>query len=474
MHAFQLRRVEKRMDPHPKGDPEASSFSEALRARAGGTARPGGPASTSIQSLQLMHPGGTKAVRGRSVDALAPVESAILVALDSARRDDARCRAEMDPTGKFSAFHFTKTQEAKARMEAIAEESDTGQGEGQEKRLSEQRAKFGLPSPSKIQRSPLLGVIRSYNQVAKGEWVYLVVAHAVLCLFRRVGGTIFSLVLTIMRFVTLEKSSDDYPFAIIMFISTLFCAFFVVYGVWREQPFSLLVYIVATIVVLVYVIMNFVSSNQREVQTIEGTPKLLRLVVTSCLSAYLIPVGFYYAYRYWDSQKFIYDLVGPEPRRMRALNVFFAFQSLLWFDLLVELSLEVMIMRHGILGLDHKEVLVLAVGCVLSIGMRLLGYLAVRYENPKLCLVYAVLGLLPLGYVISLFYDAYETLDPSSTIYKTILFTGSVMLVMKVILLWMVFLSYRNFGMGILQWVYGDPVVRQTNVKGVVEFKDGE
>ena len=326
-----------------------------------------------------------------------------------------------------------------------------GQAEG--KSLSEQYAEFGLPVPEKTQRSRVFGVIRSYSQVTGGEWVYLVVAYI---------GTLVSLGLTVQRFATLEKDSDDFTFAIVLFLNTLFCAFFVAYGVWKEQPFSLLVYIMTTFLVLIYVIMNFASGSVPDVATTNGIIKLVRLIVTSALSVYLISAGLFYVYKYCDSEKFIYDLIGPEPGRKRALKLYFAFQSLLWFDLQIELSLEIMIMREGVVKFTEKEILVLAIGSVYSVVMRYVGYLAARYESPRACVFYAVSGLLPIGYVVFLFYDVQATLTASSVIYKIVLFTGSMWLGVKVLLVWVLYRLYRHFGMGIRHWVYGDPVVPES------------
>ncbi|CAG0892159.1 unnamed protein product [Darwinula stevensoni] len=81
----------------------------------------------------------------------------------------------------------------------------------------------------KARWSSSFGVGRPCDRVAKGEWVYLVLA---------LGGAVFTLALTVVRFATLERSSDDYTFGIVTFVNAVFCVFFVVDGVRKDGRYN--------------------------------------------------------------------------------------------------------------------------------------------------------------------------------------------------------------------------------------------
>jgi magnesium-transporting ATPase (P-type) len=143
----------------------------------------------------------------------------------------------------------------------------------------------------------LLGKIRSIKNFKWMEWSFILIGVVILL---SVGG------LSIERFVyfsTHNYSNDsnvsshscdsnfdeclsstcetwicmtDFTFVILVLVNVVICCFYAVDSLLREQKFEMLAVCIATIVISLYIIVNFITNGPEEEQ---GPVRILRLVL---------------------------------------------------------------------------------------------------------------------------------------------------------------------------------------------------
>lgn len=100
-----------------------------------------------------------------------------------------------------------------------------------------------------------------------------------------------------------------------------------VVGVLSEKPYDVAVYMITTIAVWIYSVMNYVKGTQT-------TPKLVRLIVISTIGPIIIGFSIYLIKKYYQSKAMISAVVGNARPEIQAIcNRIFLCDSLLKFDI---------------------------------------------------------------------------------------------------------------------------------------------
>jgi hypothetical protein len=245
----------------------------------------------------------------------------------------------------------------------------------------------------------------------------------------------------------------------VLLLNTAFCVTYLVTAVLYEQASEMLVFVAATVVVTVYVVLNCASSPHfPDPSTRPGLVKLLRLVFVAVFGAVLIPGGSYLAWRYKQSNSLVFRTVGADFPSQTGCRLLYSLHSMLKFHVQVEASMVALaIDPDESLSLSARDVIVIISGVLFIVGTRLMVYLALRLESRILCFSYWPLSLIELGFVSWKYYDAVNAVAAGSVILDGIFFTGTVCILFQLAINLTLFVYERNyFGKGLTEKVYGE------------------
>ncbi|KAL3861459.1 hypothetical protein ACJMK2_007493 [Sinanodonta woodiana] len=217
---------------------------------------------------------------------------------------------------------------------------------------------------------------RKFRDLNKKEIVFLLVSTlSILSCF----------CLTIERMVSVDKSSPDFTFTVVIVVNLVFCSYYIATGIFLERPYDVMMFIIGAIIILIYLIVNYSIGTT--------TPyRLARLISACVLCPIIVLLGVYLAWNYYRSGKLIFRTVGAVEKEQVMYKIMYKFFGLLQLDLQLGASLTVLVLKHGDDVSKLQIGLVCAVG-ILTLSSSLSGYFGVRLENRKLMHLYALLWI---------------------------------------------------------------------------------
>ncbi|KAK7490026.1 hypothetical protein BaRGS_00018726 [Batillaria attramentaria] len=299
--------------------------------------------------------------------------------------------------------------------------------------------KYGITDVPKFTVTTALGKSKTIAGLYAREWVFIVISAV---------NILTAIGLTIVRLVKVLEDypqSPDFTFTILLLLNAGFCLFYVGHGVLRERVYELYAFMAATLVVVMYCILEYAVFNPSGHTTI----KLARLIVACIMAppnlvlAWIVAKNFgYLEFRIVGASEFLQGLY-----RQAAI-----FSCLLKFDLQATSSLVLLALKEGT-SVSTLETVSLAVGLPFSLCWCLLGWITLRGEIKAGAYVFAILGLLkPVYYlykVISVYVEIANDEQPSTTVTYSLLAATALGLLVWVVLMVELVIVYNNFGKGL-------------------------
>ncbi|XP_057301095.1 uncharacterized protein LOC130635692 isoform X2 [Hydractinia symbiolongicarpus] len=223
-------------------------------------------------------------------------------------------------------------------------------------------------------------------------------------------------IITIVRIKESENGDSDFTFAVLLLVNLIFILYYTFHGVFCERPFELLASVAATVVVLLYCVVEYAICGKNSHGS-NWDLKLGRLIVICVLGPIDIVLGSIIASRFYQSKGLIFRTVGGNAALQNMCQVMFIFTAFLKFDF----------------------------------------QLVVRYELLKLSTAFWVISLTEPAYIIYLFVRTGKNFGTTDTILRVCIIGAGVLALL--IRGAVVFLSYfvtRNFNKGLKEKVYGD------------------
>lgn len=118
----------------------------------------------------------------------------------------------------------------------------------------------------------------------------------------------------------------DFTFGFLLLWTALFAYYHVIVGVVSERPYDLVTYIVSTLVVWAYVVLNYLKTPD------PPKMKLIRLVITSVFVPFIVGIGIILCRRYLVSRTLIFNTVGANVELQKMFMTLLIHDSFLKFD----------------------------------------------------------------------------------------------------------------------------------------------
>jgi hypothetical protein len=106
----------------------------------------------------------------------------------------------------------------------------------------------------------------------------------------------------------------DFTFVILVLVNVVICCFYAVDSLLREQKFEMLAVCIATIVISLYIIVNFITNGPEEEQ---GPVRILRLVLCFVLG---MPFFVLALMLYFKMGKLKFTLTDSKKMRSKIMN----------------------------------------------------------------------------------------------------------------------------------------------------------
>uniref|UniRef100_A0A224YK56 Conserved plasma membrane protein n=1 Tax=Rhipicephalus zambeziensis TaxID=60191 RepID=A0A224YK56_9ACAR len=295
-------------------------------------------------------------------------------------------------------------------------------------------SQLGIPTGPDLRNTALFGPIKPLSAVSRLEWAFFTISSLSL---------IVSLGFTVERLISLKKDTDDYTFAIMLCFTSLFCFFYIVHGILKERYHEIAVFIFSSILLLVYLILNVVSPSQTAEASIQ---KKVRLGVAVFFLLGIIYLGGKVAHGYWSERRLLFRINAKEDLQ-GMLGWLFLCSSLIFFDVQLQGTMLIFVMNHGT-HLSHIEIIVLAVGPVVTLLGAIAGECTIRKESKVWLSIFVVLWFPNVVYIGLKLYD----LKPSESwtvLYKATVACAVVALLIRLALAFTMYKVVRNFGRGL-------------------------
>ncbi|EDV24736.1 hypothetical protein TrispH2_006148 [Trichoplax sp. H2] len=305
-------------------------------------------------------------------------------------------------------------------------------------------ADLGITAGASTQKTAI-GKTKVYDKLTLWEKLFL---FSSLVSFATVLG------LTIQRLTVLQPSSPDFTFALVLLLNIAFCLYYAFNGVFREREFELYAFIAASVIVLFYVIIEFIIHPKQR-----SGYKIARLVVICVLAP--IDIGLC-----WKSaQEFgwlEFNIVGATEVLQTAYRTVCRLSALLNFDLQLQFSLLILIVSN-FTQLSTLEKVVIGLGVAIAVIMFILGYIAVQIESVIMVIIFIILSVCEPGYIVYKFaktivFLTYRVVpkEGSALILDISIFVvGTIALIVRLVLIFVMNQAYRNFGKGLKDKSFG-------------------
>jgi len=248
------------------------------------------------------------------------------------------------------------------------------------------------------------------------------------------------------------KNEADFTFGVLLLINLVFVLYYTIHGVFCERPFELLVSVTATVIVLLYCIIEYAMNGHKAFDTTKDL-KLGRLIVVCVLGPVDIVLGSIIAGKFFRSRRLIFRTVGGNAALQNMCQTMFFFTAFLKFDFQLVISLLVLVLNGGAATLVLSQKLILGIGVPISFGWVILGFFMVRYEKMKLSSTFWLLGLLLPAYIVYLFFRNEE--HPNNPfLFPTTIAAGVIGLLVRTCTMILSYLVTRNFNKGLKEKVF--------------------
>ncbi|XP_047130004.1 uncharacterized protein LOC105844819 isoform X1 [Hydra vulgaris] len=295
-----------------------------------------------------------------------------------------------------------------------------------------------------------VGKVRRFHDLKRIEKAFIRLAFV---------SIVIAGIITVVRINGLLKPSADFTFALLLLINLLFILIYVVYGVFWERPFELIVSIITTLIVMLYCIVEFALKGRFHKGKVYII-KLVRLIGISALGPIDIVLGIIIAYNFYTSKRLIFKTVGGSALLQKMCRTMFFFEAFLLFDFQLVISLLVLI-----LGVSRKitseEKVVLGLGVPISFFWIVLGFLLTRFENIKLNFIFWIIGFLEPPYIIWLFVKTKNEVnnqkknDYDANVVLFCIFAAGVLgLLLRILVFVWSYFIFKNFNKGLKEKVY--------------------
>ncbi|BFZ20177.1 hypothetical protein BsWGS_23216 [Bradybaena similaris] len=258
-------------------------------------------------------------------------------------------------------------------------------------------ADLGIPTSANLQDT-VLGKARPLSDITWKERVY-----AALMLVSIVGAA----VMTIIRLTDVSTSDPDFTFCLVLLLNAVFCVWFVIEGVLRERPSELFILTFATVIIMVYLIVNYATGHQTEV-------KLARLVIACIFCPVLVVLGLIIAWEYHSSKRLIFRTVGANEMLQTLYRNLLIFQDFLKFDLQLGGSMIILILTVP-KEISCRDIIILSAGGVVTVVWFILGFFTMPKEWKVGAGIFFLFSPVELGYVCYKIYDAVNFKDSSTS-----------------------------------------------------------
>uniref|UniRef100_A0A7M5VDC2 DUF7789 domain-containing protein n=2 Tax=Clytia hemisphaerica TaxID=252671 RepID=A0A7M5VDC2_9CNID len=301
---------------------------------------------------------------------------------------------------------------------------------------------------------PFLGKFRLVGDLEIKEMMFLLFAFVSM-----LGAGIISVV----RIQMTSDADPEMTFSILLLVNLVFILYYVVHGVFCERPLELLVSVIATLIVMLYCIVEYAVHGYQSVGENKNL-KLGRLIAVCALGPVDIVMGCTIAFQYYVSGNLIFRTVGGNSVLQVMCKRMFMFTALLKFDFQLVINLLILILVGNVHRVTLGESLVIGLGAFFSIIWLILGYLMLRYELMRLSSVFWLFSLAEPGYIVYLFIRTGKELKKNDLDLKSahtmllycVILAGVVALLIRIALVVVSIIVTRNFGKGLKEKVYVD------------------
>ncbi|XP_013409718.1 uncharacterized protein LOC106173212 [Lingula anatina] len=302
----------------------------------------------------------------------------------------------------------------------------------------------------------VLGKTRTWQDLEKKEIAFFIIA--VISLLALLGFAIYSAV---------TQTGHDFTFALLIIVNIGFCFLYVVGAVLGERPYETFIFVIANVIIIVYVCSNFaitypdIANGKDDVRF---TVKLVRLIFTVILVPLNIYLGLWVWYTYFQSGNLILRTVGASEALQNSCKTLFFTEAALDVDVQMASSMLLLILKDG-----HTTgtlwICVLTIGFAFTVAWSVLGYFAMRYENKILTFIFFATSVFEPGYIIFKVYQAAtdvadENQEPDTSIDAVTFVGAGLALIVRVILLVFCYKVYSNYGVGLKEKVFIKPFWR--------------
>ena len=125
---------------------------------------------------------------------------------------------------------------------------------------------------------------------------------------------------------TLDETRADITFAFLLLWTAGWAYYHVVIAILSERPYDLVTYMISTLIVWGYVLINFFRSQN------PPEAKLIRLILTSAFVPPIVGIGSVLTIRYSKSKRHVFNTVGANEAMQEMFVRLLLHDSLLKFD----------------------------------------------------------------------------------------------------------------------------------------------
>ncbi|XP_071945596.1 uncharacterized protein [Antedon mediterranea] len=296
--------------------------------------------------------------------------------------------------------------------------------------------------PEQTTVDTVLGKRRTIKTITTIEIAFIVIA--VIGILSTIGLTIT----VIVNEVKDANTSSDLIFAIVLLINALFCLYYICDGVLFESAYEIVVFVGATTILLIYCIISFSQDKDDVIKTV-------RFYMIIVLGPFCVVLGSLLAKSYYESKNIIFRTVGASVELQDMCGLMLFFQTLLKFDLQLEVSMVVFVLSDSMDNIGTTDIIVLSVGVVYSLVWVALGFFSVRYESKKLVILFFLTSIAEPAYIIYKVIDVWVIADEEDLIKSAIITCGIIGLIIRIVVCITMYFVTKNFGNGLKEKVYG-------------------
>ena len=237
------------------------------------------------------------------------------------------------------------------------------------------------------------------------------------------------------------KDNVHPAYAISLLLTSIAMWYFVANGIFFEQKWRIIFFVVASVLVFGYALYSYVRDKE-----IQQDERLARLVIASvCLPINAIWSFFIVG----DMDWLAFHVAGSDEQRMDAYHWINRFRSFLDLDLMLAITLVVMAsFSHT---LSEPQLGVAISGLVLSLLWIVVGTAGARRESTLFMTLFYLLSTLEPAFIFFKFaeisddWDRYSKKDTTNPV----LLLGSAALVLRIVVVGFAIKVHRNFNLGL-------------------------